>query len=89
MDTTFTAYYQASAGTLSRGHSRIPSSNLGGGLCVEVSVGPEGRCKENVDEGEFDGNDGDVDDGGGNMVCNSSKDIINSNRLPHFLFTSI
>jgi hypothetical protein len=54
-----------------------------------VNVGLEGRCKKNVDEGELDGDNGDVDEGGGNMVCNSSKNVINSNRLPRYLFTSI
>ncbi len=39
--------------------------------------------------GSLKGDDGDVNEGGGNTVCNSSKDVINSNRLPCFLFTSI
>jgi hypothetical protein len=45
--------------------------------------------KKHVDKGELDSNDGDVNEGGGNMVCNSSKDAIKSNRLPSFLFTLI
>ncbi len=49
----------------------------------------EGRCKENVDKGGPDSNDCDVDEGGGNMVCNSPKDVINSNRLPQFLVALI
>ena len=89
MDTAFTAYCLASTRTLSGGPSHVPSSNLLGGPRVEVNVGLESRCKKNIDEGELDGNDGNVDEGGGNMVCNSSKDVINSNRLPCFLFTSI
>ena len=89
MDTASIAYCPAYAGSLSGGPSRIPSSNPLGGPRVEVNIGLEGRCKKNVDEGELDGNDGDVDEGGGNMACNSSKDVINSNRVPCFLFTSI
>ena len=38
---------------------------------VKVNVGVEGRHKEYVDKGGLDGNDCDVDEGGGNMVCNS------------------
>jgi hypothetical protein len=87
--TAFTAYCLASTRTLSGGPSHVPSSNLLGGPRVEVNVGLESRCKKNIDEGELDGNDGNVDEGGGNMVCNSSKDVINSNILPCFLFTLI
>jgi hypothetical protein len=72
-----------------QGEDRVPSFNPLGVPRVKVNVGLEGRCKKNVDEGELDGNDGDVNEGGGNMVCNSSKDAINSNRLPCFLFTLI
>jgi hypothetical protein len=54
-----------------------------------VNVNLEGRCKKNIDKGELDGNNGDVNEGGGNMVCNSSKVVINSNRLPRFLLTLI
>ncbi len=54
-----------------------------------MNVGVEGRCKENVDEGGLDGTYCDVNEGGGNMVCNSPKDVINSNRLPQFLFALI
>jgi hypothetical protein len=73
MDTASTVYCLASAGTFSGGSSRVPSSNPLGGL--EVNVGPKGRCKKNFDEGELDGDYGDVNEGRGNMVCNSSKDV--------------
>jgi hypothetical protein len=49
---------------------------------VKVNLGVEGRCKENIDKGGLDGNDCDVDEGGGNMVGNSPKNVMNSNRLP-------
>jgi hypothetical protein len=64
----FYCLQSGSTGTLSGGPSHVPSSNLLGGPGVQVNIVPEGRCKKNNDKGELDGDDGDVDEGGGNMV---------------------
>jgi hypothetical protein len=98
MDTAFAASCLASAGILTPeaiayfseeypGHWTSP--NPSGGPSVKVNVCMEGRCKENIDKGGPDGNDCDVNEGGGNMVCNGPKDAINYNRLPRFLVASI
>jgi hypothetical protein len=50
-----------------QGEDCIPSFNPLGGPCVKVNIGLEGRCEKNIDKGEIDGDDGDVDEGGGNI----------------------
>jgi hypothetical protein len=86
MDTAFAASCLASAGTLTPeavayfseehpGHRASPNPSRGPSVKVNNCV--EGRCKEKIDEGGPDGNDCDVNEGGGNMVCNSPKDVIN------------
>ncbi len=73
----------------SGGPSFGPSPNPPGAPSAKVNIGVKGRCKENVDKGGLDGNNCDVDEGGGNMVCNSPKDVINPNRLSWFLFATV
>ncbi len=99
MDTAFAASCLAYTGTLTPSEAvgyfseehpgRQTSPNPSRGPSVKVDVCVEGRCKENVDEGGPDIKDCEFNEGRVNMVCNSPKDVINSNRLPQFLVALI